>query len=156
MLDSALRSTLEDRFREKDGKTDMNEKIFKIGGPLGNSGPKIDLGYQLQVFDKPECNAMHGVFEIRNYFAHNLKAELEQPNDKLQQSLNKLRLHVGETHYPVPHPKMPSRHPIGTITNNRSLFIENLKISLLKLMFDISNHYPNTNIPYSYFRRETS
>jgi hypothetical protein len=51
LLDDSIRQALELRLRAKDGKTDMNDKLFHIGGPLGNLQPKIDLGYQLYMLE---------------------------------------------------------------------------------------------------------
>ena len=69
MLDDSLRHAIEQRLRFA---KDMNEKLFKVGGPLGNTAPKIDLGYQLYMFEKPMRNTMYGMTEIRNLFAHRL------------------------------------------------------------------------------------
>jgi hypothetical protein len=55
MLDDSLRISIERRLRFA---KDMNEKLFKIGGPLGNTAPKVDLGYQLYMFEKPMRNTM--------------------------------------------------------------------------------------------------
>ena len=40
MLDDTLRRTLEERLRDN---KDINKKLFRATGPLGNLGPKIDL-----------------------------------------------------------------------------------------------------------------
>jgi hypothetical protein len=61
MLDDALRKALQSRLRPQDVNTDMNDKLFRIGGPLGNLSPKVDLAYQLYMVGKPERNTMHGI-----------------------------------------------------------------------------------------------
>jgi hypothetical protein len=58
MLEDSLRKTLEHRLRPDKG---MNDKLFKISGALGNLGPKIDVAYQLYMFEKPMRDAMYGI-----------------------------------------------------------------------------------------------
>jgi hypothetical protein len=89
MLDDSLRFALEQRFRQG-GNT--NEKLFKIGGALGNTGPKIDLAYQLYMFDKPMREAMHGITEVRNFFAHKLDMTFDNTGKKFKEAVTKLAL----------------------------------------------------------------
>jgi hypothetical protein len=99
LLDDSLRRALELRLRAKDGNTDMNEKLFRINGPLGNLQPKIDLGYQLYMLDKPYRNAMYGLAEIRNLFAHNLSMTFADTGTKMAIAFAKLTLHEGKEFY---------------------------------------------------------
>jgi len=154
ILDARLRRALEDRFRAKDGKTDMNEKIFKVGGPLGYLGPKIDISYQLHMLDKPHRNAMYGISEIRNLFAHQLDMSFDAENSKLTDAAAKLTLHHGETHYSIKDPDNPEWSKIEQINTNKDLFLVNLKMCLISLYKDTDKHLINTNIPVDYIKHE--
>jgi hypothetical protein len=98
LLDDSLRCAIEQRLRFA---SDMNEKLFKVGGPLGNTAPKIDLGYQLYMFEKPMRNTMYGLTEIKNLFAHRLDMTFANKGDKFKQAVAKLALHTERTHYPT-------------------------------------------------------
>jgi hypothetical protein len=141
LLDDSLRTALELRLRPKSGKSDMSEKLFKVGGPLGNTGPKIALGYQLYMLDKPARNTLYGLSEIRNLFAHKLDMSFQAGSMKLTEGLEKLELHKDRTHYPS-NTWWPAAGDevqviqIETITNNRELFTVNLKLALHVLMDD--------------------
>lgn len=149
ILEDSLRSALVDRMRAKDGKTDINEKLFRVGGPLGNFAPKIDLGYQLWMFEKPYRNAMYGISEIRNMFAHNLgNTSFSSKDEKMVGAFKKLELHEGNTHYPIPW--ADNEHLIEPINSNRDVFFVNLKLCLIWLMSDTSKHQAYTNIPSNY------
>ena len=60
MLDDSLRQTLEWRLRHSEG---INSNL-DIGRPLGNLGPKIDLAYQLYVFERDTHDAFIGLSEF--------------------------------------------------------------------------------------------
>jgi hypothetical protein len=75
---------------------------------MGNTGPKIDLGYQLYMFEKPARNTMHGMIEIRNLFAHRLDMTFDDNGEKLKQAAAKLTFHEGRTHYPTPFENLDS------------------------------------------------
>jgi len=150
MLDDALRRTLESRLRPQDGNTDMNDKLFRVAGPLGNLGPKIDLAYQLWMFDKPIRNAMYGLSEIRNLFAHNMNMNFSADSEKMKTALAKLTLHEGKTHYPHPILGGISEERIERIVGPKEKFIVNLKFCLIWQMVDLRSHYPNSNIPRNY------
>jgi hypothetical protein len=105
LLDDSVRRALESRLRAKDGNTDMNEKLFRVGGPLGNLQPKIiGLGYQLYMLDKPHRNLMYGLAEIRNLFAHNLSMTFSDTSEAMKKASAKLTLHDGKKFYPPPIP----------------------------------------------------
>lgn len=147
MLDDSLRRTLEQRLRPKSGKTDINDTLFRPGGPLGNLAPKIDLAHQLYVLDRPQWHALHGLGAIRNMFAHNLSMIFDAPDKKLTEHFAKLTLHDGLTHYPSPIWGDPGIFPLEPTLRRRDVFFVNLKLSLLLLMADIHKHVPWSNEP---------
>ncbi len=142
ILDHTLRKTLEDRFRNN---KDKNNKLFKPNGPLGNLGPKIDLAFQLYVFEKHVRESLYGLAEVRNYFAHHLNASFGSPDKPLSDSLAKLTLHKNRSHYPHPNTRTDSEFEIEPTANNRDVFIVNLKVGLIFLMADRLNHVLFTN-----------
>ena len=89
MLDDSLRRALETRLRPD---KDMNKKLFRVTGPLGNTGPKIDLGYQLGLFEKTVRNAMYGISEIRNLFAHDMEMSFASGPKAMSEAFNKMQL----------------------------------------------------------------
>lgn len=144
MLDDTLRRTLEDRFRQK---KKMNEKLFRPTGPLGNLVPKIDLAFQLYVFERHVWNAFNGIAETRNFFAHRLSASFEARDQKLTDALAKLTLHQDRRFYPHPHTRADSEFEIERVETNRDTFLVNLKVGLIFLMADRLTHVTYTNTP---------
>jgi hypothetical protein len=147
MFDDSLRVSLEMRLRPKDGNTDMNDKLFRVNGPMGNAAPKIDLAYQLYMLDKKSRNSMHGICEIRNLFAHNMTMTFASSSEKLKTSLGKLELHDGVTKYPHPFFGGDSEDDIEKVTTPKEIFILNVKLSLIVLMRDRRIHQIHTNLP---------
>jgi hypothetical protein len=147
MIDNSLRHALESRFRPKSGKTDMNEKLFRPGGALGNLQPKIDLAYQLYMLDKLVRNTLHGIAEIRNLFAHHLTMRFSSDDSNMKKALTKLALHVGRTHYPSALWDGDTEHLLEPIHQTRDLFFVNLKLALIWLMADSHKHEPWSNMP---------
>jgi hypothetical protein len=146
ILDNSLASALRFRLRvAAKGDTDIADKLFKISGALGNLGPKIDLGYLLYMFDKPVRNALYGLSEIRNFFAHNLVADMKSTEKKFAEAMGKLTLHKGESHYLSPMTLKPSEYAIEMPDGPRDVFIINLKVCLIWLMADGRRHGPWTN-----------
>ena len=144
LLDHTLRPTLEDRLRRN---KDINEKLFKPSGPLGNLGPKIDLAFQLYVFEKPVRHSFYGISEARNFFAHHLDASFDSTDKKLTEALQKLTLHKNRSYYPHPMTRKDSQFKIEPTTTNRDIFLVNLKIGLIFLMADRLSHVLYTNTP---------
>jgi hypothetical protein len=142
MLDDSLRHALEHRFRNSKS---TNDRLFKVTGPLGNLGPKIDLAYQLYMFDKQIREAMHGLQEIRNLFAHRLDMTFEEGGEKLKAALAKLVLHTALTVYPNPFTGQDSEYPIEDADSPREKFIVNLKLALIHLTADLTKHAPWSN-----------
>ncbi len=103
ILEDSLRDVLISRLRSSEGhRVDMNKKLFHVGGPLGFFQPKIDLGYQLYVFEKLARNAMYGIADIRNLFAHQLDMTFISGEKRMVDAANNLRLHEGKKYYPIP------------------------------------------------------
>jgi hypothetical protein len=154
ILEDSLRNALESRFRANvSGHTDINEKLFRVGGPLGNLQPKIDLGYQLYMVEKPVRNAMYGIVEIRNMFAHKLDMRFDSSEQKLSEAAAKITLHEGRRFYPNPLTEQDSEYEIVEPTTEvRDRFLVNLKICLLLLMRDRNLHIQWTNIPMNQLR----
>ena len=144
MLDDTLRRTLEDRLRQN---RDMNEKLFKPTGPLANLGPKIDLAYQLYVFEKHVRNSFYGLSELRNFFAHHLDASFDSKDKALSVALAKLTLHENRSRYLDPRTRADSKFRIEPIVSNRDVFLVNLKVGLIFLMADRLSHVTYTNTP---------
>jgi hypothetical protein len=142
MLDDSLRHAIEQRFRFEKG---VNDKLFKVGGPLGNTAPKIDLGYQLYMFEKPARNTMHGLTEIRNLFAHRLDMTFDDKGEKMKQAAAKIVLHEGRTHYPTPYEDVDSVHELEPTATLRDKFIVNLKLCLIELLRDHYRHVAWSN-----------
>jgi hypothetical protein len=155
LLDDSLRHVLEQRLRQKDGNTDINEKLFRPGGPLGNLQPKIDLGYQLYMLDKEHRNAMYGLAEIRNLFAHNLAMKFSDAGEKMKTAVAKLRLHETRDSYPSPIASDKNKYPIEPANSVKDKFIVNLKFCLLWLMIDLNKHHAFCNVPVEYVHYES-
>lgn len=144
MAEDSLRRALESRMRKDD---DMNKKLFKIGGPLGNFGPKIDVAFQLYMFDKPLRNAMYGISEIRNNFAHQMDMKFSSQAKGMKDAIAKLQLHEGKTHYPSPNGDGNSEFKIKPMSQTRDIFFVNLQFVLIYLMSDTHKHLPYSNTP---------
>ena len=152
MIDDALRQILEYRLRPKEGSTDINEILFRPSGPMGNLQPKIQLGYQLYAIDKPHRNALTGLAELRNAFAHQLSLHFDDESPTISSAIKKLTLHVGKTHYPNPTSNIPKEVSIPfesdfDFRRRRDVYFVNLKLCLIWLMGDFNRHQPHSNIP---------
>jgi hypothetical protein len=146
LLDDTLRRTLSERFRED---RDTTKKLLKVNGALGNAGPKIDLLYQLYAFERPVRNALHGVIQVRNAFAHTLDASFDSDLKEMRDALATLNLHDGLKVYPHFIHKESSDKPIEPIRGNREKFLVNLKLGLIALMKDRVSHKTWTNTALS-------
>jgi hypothetical protein len=132
--------------------TDINEKLFRVGGPLGFFMPKIDLGYQLYMFEKPTRNAMYGIAEIRNLFAHQLDMRFDSDDPRMIAAGGKLMLHQGRKYYPMPFggTEKDSECELELAETVRDKFFVNLKLCLIWLMGDDMRHGLWTNIPLTW------
>jgi hypothetical protein len=97
LLDEALRRTLEERLRE----SGVRASLFRIEGPLGNVGPKIDLAYLLYAIEKETREAAHGIAGVRNFFAHNLGASFSSQDEKFLERAKKAQAPRGADALPV-------------------------------------------------------
>jgi hypothetical protein len=94
------------------------------------------------MFEKPFRNAMYGIAEIRNLFAHQLDMQFQSTDQKLIKAAKRLTLHEGLTHFP--NPGVWERHlaPIDSTDTVRDKFLVNLKVCLLWLAADYWRHLP--------------
>jgi hypothetical protein len=153
LLDHSLDVVLRSRMRAQTGKLDVNEKLFRVNGPLGNLGPKIDLGYQLYVFEKMTRNAMYGITEIRNFFGHRMEMSFDSDDAGFKAAIEKLKLHEGRTHYPHPLPFAAGgteKPELDRINSNKDRFMVNLRLCLIELFKDHRRHQVDCNFPINY------
>jgi hypothetical protein len=126
----------------------VQQIVFKPTGALGGFTPKIDLGYLLHMYEKPERTALIGIAEIRNVFAHKLTIpSFETKDNGLDRGLEKLTLHLRYAKYPAPFWQGDSEYDVEKPTNKRETLITNIKILLVLLMRDMYLHQPYTNLP---------
>lgn len=144
LLDDTLRRTLAERLRKDD---DISKKLLRVGGSMGNAGPKIDLLYMLSAFEKPERDALYGLSRVRNFFAHNLDASFNSQKKEMVEPMKLLTLHKGRKVYPHPIYEGDTDVPIEAITNNRDRFLVNLQFCLIALMRDRVSHHTWSNKP---------
>ena len=98
LLDDTLRRTLSERLRN-DNK--MRDRLIDMNRPIGSAGPKNDLLYMLEAYDRRVWKAMDGIIAIRNFFAHHLDASFDSTAGEFVTAMNKLNLHEGRTYYPL-------------------------------------------------------
>ena len=144
LLDEHLQRTLAERLRND---TKIRDRLFEITRPIGQAGPRNDLLYMLQAYDKKLWKANDGIISIRNFFAHNLAASFDSTDNKFITAMNKLQLHEQRQFYPDHKDWSDTTKPIEPVKNNRVKFLVNLKLSLLALMHDRVSHEPYSNQP---------
>ena len=144
LLDDTLRRTLSERLRDH---KDIRGKILKVGGAIGNTGPKIDILFMLYAFEKPVRDTLYGIAEIRNFFAHNLDASFDSEDKQMVRAMQKLCLHNGKTVYPHHIYDGDTDLTIETVSTNRDKFLVNLKLCLIMLMRDRVSHETWSNKP---------
>ncbi|MHB8270999.1 hypothetical protein [Bradyrhizobium sp.] len=142
MLDDSLRQALEWRLR----KSSAASLLFSPQRALGNTGPKIELAYLLNMFEKPTFLAMQGLADIRNLFAHRLSMTFADQDQKFKDALAKLTLHKGRTKYPNPFTERDSEYDLEPTDTVKGIFIVNLKLALTELMADMHKHLPHSNV----------
>jgi hypothetical protein len=99
------------------------------------------------MFEKPIRNAMYGIADIRNFFAHNLDMTFSSSFPKMNTAVAKLTLHEGRTHYPNPLTDQESPYLLEPTADIRGKFLVNLKLCLLWLFGDNRRHQPFSNAP---------
>ena len=147
LLDDTLRRTLRERLRNH---KDIENKLFKVGGALGNMVPKIDMLFMLQAIEKPVRDTLYGLADIRNLFAHNLNADLKS-GGKMAEAVAKLTLHVDREKWPHHWLNEDKNVKIDSmdLATPRDIVITNLRICLILLMRDRVSHVTWSNVPLS-------
>ncbi len=141
MLDDSLRRALEHRLRDH---PDINDKLFRVTGALGNTAPKIDIAFLLYMFEKPFRNTMYGISEIRNCFAHNMSLKLDDDYKRLSDAFSKMTVHLNQKYYTLPNGIIDTTLPVEQITSRRVHYIVSLKMCLIALMADFNRHQPHS------------
>lgn len=137
LLDDTLRRTLAERLRD-DKK--MRDKLLGVNRPIGNPGPKNDLLFMLEAYDRHVWKAIDGINTTRNFFAHHLDASFDATAEEFVTAMNKLKLHEYRKHYPHHLYDEDSTNKIESVRNNRIKFVVNLKLCLIALMHDRVSH----------------
>ncbi len=146
LLDDTLRRTLAERLRND---KDIVGKLLKVNAPLGNTVPKIDLLYMLHAFDKPVRNALYGISNARNFFAHNLDVSFNSQKEEMVDAMKLLTLHEGRRVYPHRIYEGDTDLLIEPVRNNLDRFLVNLKLCLIALMRDRVSHHTWSNKPFT-------
>lgn len=146
LLDDTLRRTLSERLQNHEG---IRNKLLRVNGPMGNMVPKIDMLFMLYAFDKPFRDALYGLSEARNFFAHNFDASFNSKDKKMIDAMKKLRLHEGKAVYPHRIYDGDTKQPIEPISTNHDKFLINLKLCLIMLMRDRVSHETWSNKPHT-------
>jgi hypothetical protein len=140
-LDEMLRRALAYRFIE----SSVADDVFKpAGGALGTMHAKIQIGYLLGMYGKPERKALVGISEIRNRFAHKLTVHTFE-DEALKDGFDKLELHNHYSKFPDPFQEGDSEHLVEPPKDRRATFITNLQLLLVILMRDYQRHFAHSN-----------
>ena len=67
------------------------EELFRPGGPLGDFGVKIDLGYLMGLYSKLAWKELDTIKKIRNDFAHKMEVR-NFTHDRARELTNNLKL----------------------------------------------------------------
>jgi len=62
--------------------TKLLDELFRVSGPVGNFGTKIDLGYLHRLYSKVAWKELDTIKEIRNAFAHKMEIK-DFSNDRM-------------------------------------------------------------------------
>jgi hypothetical protein len=138
-LEQRLTITLEARLRPS---KKVIERMFKPTGPLGSFANKIHLAYLLHMYPSIIYEHMLAICDIRNKFAHTLHFENFHVKG-LDEQFKKLTLHQKLEYYPY----LPrqQKEKVEHCDNRSQVFITNLKILLMYLLFDAAKHMPESN-----------
>ena len=137
LLDQRLTMMLEARLRPS---KKVIERLFKPTGPMGPFANKIHLAYLLHMYPSIIYEHMLTICDIRNKFAHTLHFETFHIKE-LDNQFRKLILHQKLEYYP--HLPGVRKVKIEHCENRSQIFITNLKILLMYLLFDHEKHVPN-------------
>jgi DNA-binding MltR family transcriptional regulator len=139
LLEQRLTNVLEARLRSS---KKVIERMFKPTGPMGPFANKIHLAYLLHMYPSIVYEHILAISEIRNKFAHALhfwNFHIKELDDQFR----KLTLHEKLKFYP--HLPGIKKAKIEHCENRTQIFIVNLKILLMYLMFDYEKHMPESN-----------
>lgn len=139
LLDQRLTMMLEARLRSS---KKVIERLFKPTGPMGPFANKIHLAYLLHMYPSIIYEHMLTICDIRNKFAHTLNLE-DFHTKALDDPFRKLILHQKLKCYPQLLGMRPVK--IEHCDNRSQVFIANLKILLLYLLYDYEKHMPESN-----------
>ena len=144
IVEQRLELSLKWRLRPHDS---THKRLFKPSGPLGPFGNKVDLGFLLYMYDKPTWQALNSICQNRNKFAHNLSQSFSYPDKELEIAIRGLTLHEGVKFYPLPFSSKSgdTKEKIRKPTNNKQMFVRNVKLALIVLMRDFDAHAPQSN-----------
>lgn len=139
LLEQRLTNALEARLRSS---KKVIERLFKPTGPMGPFANKIHLAYLLHMYPLIIYEHLVAICDIRNKFAHTLdfgNFHVKQLDDQFRQ----LTLHEKLKFYP--HPPGTKKVKIEHCENRSQIFIVNLKILLIYLLFDHEKHEQESN-----------
>jgi hypothetical protein len=88
LLEDRLTRTLKARFNENKKITD---ELFKVSGPLGYFGTKINVGFLVGLYGEPFRRELETIKDIRNAFAHSLQVR-DFKTDKIRGLINNLKI----------------------------------------------------------------
>jgi hypothetical protein len=153
LLEVNVNTTLRERLIDDSKTTKVADRLLRPEAALGNITPQIDLLYLLGAFEDAVLKAdevrkaLKGIAGVRNFFAHNTNPSFDSRDEDLVQSLNRLTLHAGRTHYPhhLWGPDTTIKLEPADIPRDR--FIVNLKLALIFLMRDRVSHHAYSNKP---------
>jgi hypothetical protein len=139
LLEQRLTNALEARLRSS---KKVIERLFKPTGPMGPFANKVHPAYLLHMYPSIIYEHILAMCDIRNKFAHTLhfgNFHIKQLDDQFR----KLTLHGRLKFYP--HLPGMKKVKIEHCENRSQIFIVNLKILLLYLMYNYEKHMPESN-----------
>jgi hypothetical protein len=139
LLEQRLTIMMEARLRSS---KKVIERLFKPTGPMGSFANKIHFAYLLHMYPPIIYEHMLTICDIRNKFAHTLNFDNFHIK-ALDDQFRKLNLHKKLECYP----RLPGAREIKIedCDNRSQIFITNLKILLMYLLFDHLKHMPESN-----------
>lgn len=140
MVDEHLLRALEYRLRP----SKVRDQFFSPNRASGSFFAKTQLAYLLGACDKPALQALQGIANIRNQFAHRL-AMKSFDDASLQADLKTLTLHTVYKRYPDPFHDGDTSMEVEAASTNRDRFIINIRLLLVLLLRDLRLHLPNSN-----------
>ena len=90
LIDRRLRATIEGRWRD-DSKGDVLRHLSEAGGPLGDAGVRVRVGFAIGLYDEDMFGDLKIIVKIRNAFAHEPGTH-KFDDSPVQQFVNDLKL----------------------------------------------------------------